>query len=334
MASGTPESDLSEELVAEFGENATYVSELLARYRSNPDAVDPDWRDFFRERLGEAAPSAPPPVGAPAPPATVLSPAPAAPAAAEKGEAAVSPPARDGEERLPIRGAALRIAENMEASLAVPTATSQRQIPIKLLDENRRLVNEYRTGNDLGKVSVTHLVAWAILTALKAFPGLNDAFDESSGAPVRVRRSRVNFGLAIDVEKSGGTRTLLVPSVKDAGAMTFSQFAAAADDLIARARRGKLQIADFEGTTISLTNPGTLGTTASVPRLMPGQGLIVATGAIEYPAEFSAMSPEALSQLAISKVVTFTSTSDHRIIQGPESGLFLDVGRARAREDP
>ena len=314
MATRSPDVDLSEALVAEFGENATYVSELLTRYRTNPTAVDPDWREFFRERFGEPAGGATAPPAAAPSPATPPSPAssPAAPAAA-----------REGEERIPLRGAALKIAENMQASVAVPTATSQRQIPIKLLDENRRLVNEYRSANDQGKVSFTHLVSWAVLTALKTFPRLNDAFLDADGAPTRLRRDHVGFGLAVDVEKSDGTRSLVVPSVKNAETLTFAQFAAAADDLIARARKGKLQMADFEGTTVSLTNPGTLGTTASVPRLMPGQGLIVATGAIDYPAEFSAMSPEALSQLAISKVVTFTSTYDHRIIQGAESGLFL-----------
>jgi multifunctional 2-oxoglutarate metabolism enzyme len=325
MATRTPDRDLSEALVAEFGENATYVAELLARYRTNPEAVDADWREFFRARMGEPRPSPAPAAEAPVPAAkTSAAPAPAAPVAPAAREGEERSPVRGAaEERAPIRGAALKIAENMEASLGVPTATSQRQIPIKLLDENRRLVNEYRAGNDQGKISFTHLVAWAILTALKAFPRLNDAFSQADGVPARIRRDRVGFGLAVDVEKSDGTRSLLVPSIKGAEAMTFTQFAAAVDDLVARARRGKLQMPDFEGTTISLTNPGTLGTTASVPRLMPGQGLIVATGAIEYPAEFSAMAPEALSWLAISKVLTFTSTYDHRIIQGAESGLFL-----------
>ena len=211
----------------------------------------------------------------------------------------------------------------MEASIAVPTATTQRQVPIKLLDENRRLINDYRAASEQGKVSFTHLVSWAIIQALKAFPGLNDAYDASSGEPMRVRRGEVRFGLAVDVTKSDGSRTLLVPNVRGAEAMTFVAFSVATDDLIARARTGKLTVADFEGTTVSLTNPGTLGTTASVPRLMPGQGAIIATGAIAYPAEFSAMAPETLARLAISKVVTFTSTYDHRIIQGAESGAFL-----------
>ncbi len=320
------EIDLTEDLVAEFGENASYVADLLARFRANPDAVDEEWRSFFRERMGEPDRS-----GGARPEAE----------GAEteggrreaEGERAATPPARataeapralrPGEERDPIRGAALRIAQNMEASLQVPTATSQRQVPVKLLDENRRLINGWRSANEEGKVSFTHLIAWAILQALKSFPALNDAFDASAGTPSRIRRRTVNFGLAVDVEKPDGSRTLLVPNVKAAEAMTFDRFVAAADDVVGRARRGKLEVRDFEGTTISLTNPGTLGTSASVPRLMPGQGVIVATGAMEYPAQFRAMSPEALSQLAISKVVTFTSTYDHRIVQGAESGAFL-----------
>ena len=299
--------DPAEDLVAEFGDNASYVADLLSRYRQNPDAVDEEWRQFFRERLGEPAPPPPSP-----------------PRAEPAVEAPRPAPARErSDEALPLRGGALRIAENMEASLAVPTATSQRQIPIKLADENRRLVNDARAGNEEPKISFTQLIAWAIVRALKDFPRLNDAYDVSGEGPVRVRRDEIRFGLAVDVEKSDGTRTLLVPNIAGVEKMTFAGFTAAIDDVVARARRGKLTVADFEGTTISLTNPGTLGTTASVPRLMPGQGLIVATGAIGYPAEFAAMAPETLSQLAVSKVVTFTSTYDHRIIQGAESGAFL-----------
>jgi 2-oxoglutarate dehydrogenase E1 component len=306
--------DASEELLAEFGENASYVAEQLSRYRSSPESVDEEWRAFFREKFGEPAPPRPqraePAAAAPAPVAAAPRPA-------------VEKPSPPEAERQVMRGGALRIAENMEASLQVPTATSQRQIPIKLLDENRRLINEWRVSNGQGKISFTQLVAWAILRGLDDFPRLNDSYDASGGAPSRVRREHVNFGLAVDVTKSDGSRTLLVPNVRRAETMRFPDFVAASDDLIARARQGKLEVRDFEGTTISLTNPGTLGTTASVPRLMPGQGAIVATGAMDYPAEFSAMSPEALAQLAVSKVVTFTSTYDHRIIQGAESGAFL-----------
>ena len=313
MATRTPEADLSEELLAEFGGNASYVADLYARYRTNPSAVDDEWRRYFRERFGEPeaeAPAAPPPAPAPEPARPPL------------GLATPLGPAVEGE-RTPIRGTALRIAENMEASLGVPTATTQRQIPIRLADENRRLINEHRAAAEQSKISFTHVFAWAILRALDAYPGMNDAFDGSSGEAARVRRDEVRFGLAVDVSKADGSRTLLVPNVRGAGMMTFAELVAAADDVVTRARTGKLKLSDFEGTTISLTNPGTLGTTASVPRLMPGQGAIIATGAIEFPAQFRAMAPATLSSLAISKVVTFTSTYDHRIIQGAESGAFL-----------
>jgi 2-oxoglutarate dehydrogenase E1 component len=231
MATRTPDLDLSEELLSEFGGNASYVAELLARYRTNPAAVDDEWRRYFRERFGEPEAAV---AAAPASPATPLG------------------PAVEGE-RVPIRGGALRIAENMEASLGVPTATTQRQVPIKLADENRRLINDYRAASEQPKVSFTHLVSWAVIQALKAFPGMNDAFDGSSGEPARVRRKEIRFGLAVDVAKSDGTRTLFVPNVKGVEQMTFAEFAAAADDVVTRARTGKIEVSDFEGTTVSLT---------------------------------------------------------------------------------
>jgi 2-oxoglutarate dehydrogenase E1 component len=303
MATRKTEIDLAEELAQEFGENAPYVADLLARYRADPRGVDEEWRAFFQERLGEAEPR----------------PARPEPAPAEKPV----PVSAVAGEHTAIRGAALRIAENMEASLSVPTATSQRQIPIKVLEENRRLANEWREAHGQSKISFTQLIAWAVIRGLKDFPRLNDAYDASQGGPARVTRPEVRFGLAVDVAKADGTRSLVVPNIRSAEKLTFAGFVAASEDVVARARAGKLAVPDFEGTTVSLTNPGTLGTTASVPRLMPGQGLIVATGAIEYPAEFSAMAPETISRLAISKVCTFTSTYDHRIIQGAESGTFL-----------
>ena len=319
MATTKPDLDVVQELFEEFGENASYVVDLLSRYRVNPESVDEEWRAFFRERLGEAEPAAQVPARPPERPAAP--PAPAPPVAAPAPAQPRAP--RAGETPEPLRGAALRVAENMEASLGVPTATSQRQIPVKLLEENRLLINDSRASRGESKISFTHLIAWAILQALKDFPRLNDAFDDSGETPVRLRRAKINFGLAVDVEKKDGTRFLVVPNVKDAGAMSLAQFVSASDDVVSRARAGKLEVSDFEGTTVSLTNPGTIGTTASIPRLMPGQGLIVATGAMEFPGEFRAMSPESISQLAISKVVTFTSTYDHRIIQGAESGAFL-----------
>src|SRR5690349_16113826 len=211
----------------------------------------------------------------------------------------------------------------MESSLNVPTATSERRIPVKLLDENRRIINQHLAEKDQGKASYTHLIAWAVLRAIDMFPQLNDGYADVNNTPSRVKRKSVNLGVAIDLTKKDGTRTLLVPNIKNASSLSFADFLHAYDDVVKRARDGKLQISDFQGTTVSLTNPGTLGTVASIPRLMEGQSVIVATGAIEYPAEYQAMAPEALSQLGISKGISITSTYDHRIIQGAESGAFL-----------
>ena len=211
----------------------------------------------------------------------------------------------------------------MESSLSVPTATSARQIQIKVLDENRRWVNHHLETHGGGKTSYTHFIAWAMIKALEKYPQMNDGYEEVDGASYRVRRQDVNLGVAVDVQRKDGSRSLLVPNIKAANRKNFTQFVDAYQDVVKRARDGKSQVSDFQGTTISLTNPGTIGTSASTPRLMAGQGAIIATGAIEYPPEYAAMTEEALSQLGISKVFTITSTYDHRIIQGAESGLFL-----------
>ena len=224
---------------------------------------------------------------------------------------------------IPLRGAAARIAENMIASLAIPVATSQRQIPVRVIEENRNLINKQRANQGRSKLSFTHLIAWAIVKAVKSNPALNHAYAESGGEPFRVVRSHINIGLAIDIAGRDGARSLKVPNIKNADGMTFTQFVAAYDDIVARARNNKLQVADFEGTTISLTNPGTVGTLGSVPRLMPGQGAIIATGAIDYPAEFAGVAEQTRAFLGLSKVLTVTCTYDHRIIQGAESGTFL-----------
>ncbi len=330
--------DLSEVIAENFGANATYVEGLLSRFRSNPELVDESWRAYFTELLGDGSATAAQTIsgadeagtgenGGPANAGTRVGAAEAAaPARSETAPAKKKEPvaaAREDVEIIPIRGAALKIVENMEASLSVPTATSQRRIPVKLLDENRRLINKHLQEHNRGKASYTHLIAWALLRALDKFPQLNDGFDVVEENPVRLRRPGVNLGVAIDVEKKDGSRSLLVPNIKDANKLTFSQFLDAYDDVVKRARAGKLQIPDFQGTTLSLTNPGTIGTVASTPRLMAGQSLIIATGAIELPAEYQAMTPEAISQLGISKAITISSTYDHRIIQGAESGGFL-----------
>src|SRR3970282_2302678 len=215
-----------------------------------------------------------------------------------------------------------------EASLTIPPASSVPTIAVRTLEENRRILNRHREAAGQGKVSFTHLVAWAVLRALDTFPRVNDAYAELEGQPHRIQRDSVRLGSAVDVQKKDGTRTLLVPNIKDAHQLDFAAFLAAFDDLVARSRRGSISPDDFMGTTVSLTNPGTVGTTSSAPRLMPGQGLILATGALDYPAEYRAMAPRTLGLLGISKVMTVTSTYDHRIVQGAESGLFL--GRMEA----
>jgi 2-oxoglutarate decarboxylase len=313
--------DLSQVIAEEFGANATYVEGLLERFRNNPELVDDSWRAYFTELVGNGATavvSSTDGDGAVATKTAVAAPAPA-PAPARTPE----PQSQPDVEYVPLRGPALKIVENMERSLSVPTATSERRIPVKLLDENRRIINQHLAENDRGKASYTHLIAYALLRALESFPQLNDGYAEVDGAAVRLKRTSVNLGVAVDLTKKDGSRTLLVPNIKNANSLSFAEFLAAYDDVVSRAREGKLQVSDFQGTTVSLTNPGTLGTVASIPRLMEGQSVIIATGAIEYPAEYQAMAAEALPQLGISKAISISSTYDHRIIQGAESGAFL-----------
>ena len=223
----------------------------------------------------------------------------------------------------PITGGNLRVIENMEASLSVPTATSYRSVPVKLLEENRRIINEYLESSGRNKVSFTHIIAWAIVKALPYHPEINSFYNLANGVPHLKLRHAVNLGVAVDYSKKDGTRTLLVPNLKNVHSMNFEEFFGSYSETIDRVRKGTISVSDFQGTTISLTNPGTVGTVSSVPRLMKGQGAIIATGTIEYPAEYHAWAPRALSSLGLSKVMTISCTYDHRIIQGAQSGEFL-----------
>lgn len=257
-----------------------------------------------------------------------------APAALAPRSRALAPLILPGDVVEPVRGGMVKFVENMEASLSVPTATSAREIPVRALEENRALVNRHRGAIAASKISFTHIIAWAMIKALDTFPRLNDAYAEVDGKPHRIHRGDVRLGVAVDVQKKDGTRTLLVPNIRGANQPpSFPQFLEKFDDLVARSRRSALMPDDFMGTTVSLTNPGTVGTTASTPRLMPGQGLILATGSLDFPPEFRSMSPKTLSMLGISKVMTVTSTYDHRVIQGAESGLFLARIEALLRGD-
>jgi hypothetical protein len=226
-------------------------------------------------------------------------------------------------ELMTLRGAAARTVTNMDASLTVPTATSVRSLPVKLLIDNRIVINSHLSRARGGKVSFTHLIGFALVRALRALPEMNVGFDVIDGKPTVVRPAHINLGLAIDLPKPDGTRQLLVPSIKAAEDMNFAAFWSAYEDVVRRARDGKLTLEDFQGTTVTLTNPGTIGTNHSVPRLMKGQGAIIGVGSMEYPPEFQGASERTIAEMAISKMMTLTSTYDHRVIQGAQSGEFL-----------
>ena len=348
-----------------FGANSWLVEEMYEQYQDDPDSVSESWRQFFAAGNGAApggdgdrssnrpatAPAAMSPsaeLAAPAPPAAPVPAATSQPVARTTdvragGEGSASdyiPPAQQAargesersertpspqDHSTPLKGAAAAIATNMERSLSVPTATSFRNVPAKLLEVNRNVINGYRTRSGMGKVSFTHIIGYAIVRAITdAVPAMRNSYTTGAdGKPRLVVNDTVNMGLAVDVDKGDGTRTLVVPVVKDASSMTFAEFLAAYEEIIAKVKANKLTLDDFQGANVTLTNPGTIGTVQSVPRLMPGQGVIVGVGSIDYPAEFEGADRKNLSSLGISKVVTVTSTYDHRIIQGAESGLFL-----------
>ena len=236
---------------------------------------------------------------------------------------AKSAPAATEDETQVLRGAAAAVVKNMSASLDVPTATSVRAIPAKAMIDNRIVINNHLKRTRGGKISFTHLLGYAIVQAVKKFPNMNRHFAEVDGKPNAITPAHTNLGLAIDLQGKNGSRQLVVASIKNCETMRFGQFIAAYEDIVRRARDGKLTAEDFAGVTISLTNPGTIGTVHSVPRLMQGQGAIIGAGAMEYPAEFQGASEERINEVGIGKLMTLTSTYDHRIIQGAESGDFL-----------
>jgi 2-oxoglutarate decarboxylase len=222
-----------------------------------------------------------------------------------------------------LRGAPARTAKNMDLSLAVPTATSVRSLPVKLLIDQRVVINNHLRRARGGKVSFTHVIGFAMVQALRSMPAMNNGYELINGKPTMVVPAHVNLGLAIDLPKEDGTRALLVPSIKSCESLDFAQFWAAYEQVVKRARSGALTVEDFAGTTITLTNPGTIGTNHSVPRLMQGQGTIIGVGSMEYPPEFQGSDPDRLSDMSVSKVMTLTSTYDHRVIQGAQSGQYL-----------
>ena len=345
-----------------FGANEWMVEEMRAAWSADPSSVSPQWRELFEtdpgaglhqpgpaSSNGSASSAAGGPRRATITPQAAstlrrssavqdvtrsdLPPAPpsdTAPPTSPYAQRQAAHPAHDQdgdayEDRVTrLKGAAARTAKNMDDSLSMPTATSARAVPAKVLIENRSVINTHLARTRGGKVSFTHLIGWAVVESLTEMPSMNVSYGvDEAGKPVLHEPAHVAFGLAIDVPGSDGQRRLLVPSIKQADLMDLSQFVEAYEALVAKARENKLDLDDFRGTTVTLTNPGMIGTLHSVPRLMPGQGLIVGVGAMDYPAAFAGASPDTLARQAIGKVVTLTSTYDHRVIQGAASGEFL-----------
>jgi 2-oxoglutarate decarboxylase len=323
----------------EFGPNTWLVEELYRQYQEDPDSVSEVWREFFEDyrprfgdgqrpkpdaetvvRAGEVVnelqevPEArhpepePKPLPEPEPQPPEPMPHPEPPPGAEGGEA--------------LSGVSKVIAQRMEESLGVPTATSFRTISAKLLEINREILNRQLVREGRGKVSFTHLIAYAVVRAIAEMPEMNTIYAMAAGKPTRVRHEHVNLGLAVDVKRDE-QRILLVPNIKRAHSLSFAEFHKAYEELIDKVNRNKLSPDDFASTTVTITNPGMLGTVQSVPRLMAGQAVIMGVGAIDLPAEWKGADPDTVAELGVGKVLTLTSTYDHRVIQGAQSGEFL-----------
>nr|WP_218888796.1 multifunctional oxoglutarate decarboxylase/oxoglutarate dehydrogenase thiamine pyrophosphate-binding subunit/dihydrolipoyllysine-residue succinyltransferase subunit [Saccharopolyspora hordei] len=335
---------------SQFGPNEWLIEEMYEQFLQDPTSVDSAWHEFFADykpgqaatdnSAAAAAAAAAPSTAtatatattngqAPNPPATTATPAASKPATPKPSpqQAAKAAPVKEPQaagDVKPLRGAAAAIAKNMDQSLTVPTATSVRAVPAKLLFDNRIVINNHLKRNKGGKVSFTHLIGYALVRAVKDFPNMNRHYGvDERGKPAVVTPEHINLGLAIDLPGKDGARNLVVASIKGCEDMTFYQFWQAYEDIIRKARSNALTTEDFQGTTISLTNPGPSGTNHSVPRLTKGQSAIIGVGAMDYPAEFQGASEKTLVDMGISKIVTLTSTYDHRVIQGAESGDFL-----------
>ena len=341
-----------------FGTNEWIVEDMREAYLADPASVTQSWREFFSENpqylagQSPATPSKPlsASVGVQIPGATAAAASRRPVLASEDVSRSDLPPAPTAQFKSPtspyaynqahsdasetsngvvesvdtLKGASARTAKNMEASLQIPTATSARAIPAKVLIENRLLINTHLASTRGGKVSFTHLIAWALVESLAEMPEMNVAYTlDEKGKPALHNPAHVNLGLAIDVPSANGERRLLVPSVKNADTLDLASFIDAYDALVVKARKGQLTVDDFKDTTATLTNPGMIGTLNSVPRLMPGQGLIMGVGAMTYPAAFAGASPETLARQAVGKVLTLSNTYDHRVIQGAQSGELL-----------
>lgn len=295
-----------------FGPNLWLMQEMHERYLRQPESVSPAWREFFADYFPEQAPGR------------------RARGNGRSGVRQATPTLRPAVAPAPHRFGSTEMsraeavmAARMQDSLTVPTATSVRTMPAKLLEVNRNILNNHQARSRRNKISFTHLLGWAILRALAKLPGMNTSFEQIEGRPRSVHHPHVNLGLAVDVQNEDGRRSLLVPNIKAAEELSFAGYAGAYEELMRRVKARRITPADMEDTTVTITNPGMIGTAASVPRLMPGQAAIVGIGSISYPPEYQGADPSILADLGIGKVVTVTSTYDHRVIQGALSGEFL-----------
>lgn len=328
----------------EFAGNEWLVEELFEKFQQDKNSVEQKWWPIFDQMHGaepstsskatqpsstdsvSSPPFTPPQTehSQPQKPATKPAPVKTVDTMTQNNSTSETNEAPAEDKEVPLRGPAKAIATAMEESLEVPTATTVRAVPAKLLIDNRLAINEYLQRTRGGKISFTHIIGYAVIRAAAAIPSMNVLYGTNEkGRPVAIHPAHINFGLAIDIPRADGSRNLVVPNVKGAEELSFSDFWKAYDDIVRRGRKGELGLEDFRGTTISLTNPGGIGTVHSVPRLTKGQACIVGVGALNYPAEFRGASEKTIAQQGISKVLTLTSTYDHRVIQGAGSGEFL-----------
>jgi 2-oxoglutarate dehydrogenase E1 component len=317
----------------QFGANLWLVDEMYQEYLKHPESVSETWQEFFSDYRPAWEPANGDRAASDGQQRRTLRSTAARSdersesngrASAKKTDTDETPAVPD--DAKPLRGVAATIAENMKASLGVPTATSIRVVPAKLLEVNRKILNNQLRRTRGGKVSFTHLIGWAMVQAMLRMPAMTSIYHTDADGKGYVRRPDIiNLGLAMDLERKDGSRTLLVPNIKDVGALDFGGFFRAYEEVVRKVRRNELSPQLFADTTATLTNPGTVGTVGSVPRLMPGQSMILGVGAIGYPGEYKAADPRALAELGVGKVITLTSTYDHRVIQGAESGLYLSL---------
>ncbi|MDR7329047.1 multifunctional oxoglutarate decarboxylase/oxoglutarate dehydrogenase thiamine pyrophosphate-binding subunit/dihydrolipoyllysine-residue succinyltransferase subunit [Corynebacterium guangdongense] len=327
-----------------FGQNQWLVDEMYQQFKQDPNSVGAEWKELF-EKNGAPKTAEQSSAGASAsaqrPQAT---PAPEGTGADKQSEKAAkqeaSKPVKPAKKEKPspmdkakdapeagakaLKGMFKAIAKNMDESLELPTATTVRDMPVKLMFENRALVNGHLKRVGGGKISFTHVIGYALVRATMNHPDMNVRYEvDEAGKPTVVNPEHINLGLAIDLPQKDGSRALVVAAIKETEKMSFAEFVEGYDDIVKRSQTGGLKLDDYQGVTISLTNPGGIGTRHSIPRLTKGQGTIVGVGAMDYPAEFAGSSEDRLAELGIGKLVTLTSTYDHRVIQGAESGEFL-----------